>query len=289
MAEQKRELQMNEEKLLIAQAEDLIHRCCIQDIPVCSGFLDARQQSLLRRQFGTKHGDVTIVYYGGYEDADRVVMACLPFYLSEFSDLSGSAASDDHGSPAGRMTYFDDVLTVIRAHVPERSAAGRSGRSLAHSDYLGALMGLGIDRSVIGDILVRDDGADIIVRRDMADYLLQNLTSAGKAHISPEELPLAELRVPDKCVTLFSDTVASMRLDAVLSSAFRISRGKAAGAIRQSLVFVDHLQATRPDMNVREGAELVIRHMGKVRLAEIGKRTRKDRIRITFEKYDNNK
>ena len=159
MAEQKRELQMNEEKLLIAQAEDLIHRCGIQDIPVCSGFLDARQQSLLRRQFGTKHGDVTIVYYGGYEDADRVVMACLPFYLSEFSDLSGSAASDDHGSPAGRMTYFDDVLTVIRAHVPERSAAGRSGRSLAHSDYLGALMGLGIDRSVIGDILVRDDGS----------------------------------------------------------------------------------------------------------------------------------
>ena len=201
--------------------------------------------------------------------------------------LRGWAAEEEAAVSGSDIVSQSDTVVIARGTVEPKSV--KYAEQLSHRDYLGAVLGLGIERSVIGDILVRDDGADIIVRRDMADYLLQNLTSAGKAHISPEELPLAELRVPDKCVTLFSDTVASMRLDAVLSSAFRISRGKAAGAIRQSLVFVDHLQATRPDMNVREGAELVIRHMGKVRLAEIGKRTRKDRIRITFEKYDNNK
>lgn len=256
---------MNEDRLLIAQAEDLISRCSRQDIPVCSEFLDARQQSMLRRNFGNKQGDVTIEYYGGHDDADRVVMICLPYYMEEAEP--------------------DMFLSVIRASVPKNSAASRSGRALSHSDYLGSIMGLGIRRSVAGDILVREDGADIIVLKDMAEYLLQNLTSAGKAHISTEEIPLSELKIPQVERTEFTDTVASLRLDALLASAFRMSRGKAAEAIRQGLVFVDHMEATKNDMDIEEGAELVIRHHGKAKLVEVGKRTRKDRISITIARW----
>lgn len=292
---------MNEDKLLTAQAEDLIDRCSRQDIPLCSGFLDARQQSLLRGSFGTRQGDVTIAYFGGYDGADRVVMACLPGYMADYSyghtnpgdsDGGDSDPGDskgdgvDDGSGLG-YEYLKSVLTVIRANVPKSSSASRSGRALSHSDYLGTLMGLGVSRSVIGDILVSEEGADIIVLREMAEYFLQNLTHAGKANITPQEVELSDLRIPGVSVTVFTDTVPSMRLDAVLASAFRMSRGKAAEAIRQGLVFVDHMEATRTDMNIAEGAELVIRHHGKARLAEIGKRTRKDRISIKIERYGN--
>ncbi len=257
---------MDDDKLLLAQAEDLIGRCAARDIPACSGFLDARQQSILRKKFGERQGDVTIAYSGGYDDADRVVMACLPYYMDG--------------------TYFDDVLTVIRASVPKNSEAARSGRALSHSDYLGALMGLGISRSVTGDILVNEGGADIIVLKDMAEFLLQNLTGAGRARISAEEVPLSELRIPEQTWTEAGDTVASLRLDAVLASAFRMSRGKAAEAVRQGLVFVDHMEAGRPDMTVSEGAELVIRHKGKAKLLEVGRRTKKDRIGIRIARYE---
>ena len=264
---------MNEDKLLIAQAEDLIFRCDNRDIPTASGFLDARQQSILRRQFGDRQGEVRIEYFGGYPEADRVVMACLPYYLNNDSSENGAS-------------YFGDILTVIRAAKPKNSSASRSGRALSHSDYLGALMGLGIERTVIGDILVTEEGADIIVLKEMADYIMQNLDKAGKAYLSCEEVPLESLSIPEQKITEFGDTVASLRLDAVLASAFRTSRGKAAEAIRQGLVFVDHLEATRPDMTVTEGATLVIRHMGKAKLMEVGRRTRKDRIAITIGKYD---
>lgn len=266
---------MDDDKLLMAQAEDMIARCGSRDIPVSGGFLDARQQSVLRRHFGEKQGDVTIAFYGGYEEADRVVMACLPYYM----DMPGE----------GGASYFDEILTVIRAEMPKGSAASGSGRALTHRDYLGALMGLGVSRSVIGDILVTDEGADIIVQRDMAEYLLQNLTGAGRARLSAEEIPLAELRIPEADISEAHDTVASLRLDAVLASAFRLSRGKAQEAVRQGIVFVDHLEATRPDMIVEEGAELVIRHMGKAKLLEAGRRTRKDRISITVARYGGGK
>ena len=305
---------MNEDRLLTAHAEDLISRCNSQDIPVCSEFLDARQQSLLRAKFGTKQGDVTIVYSGGYDEADRVVMVCLPYYLADAIYISSKENSSDHcnsdhsnsdhgnsdygsmadsesssangnkGDASSQPSYIEDILTVIRAEVPKNSQASKSGRPLTHGDYLGALMGLGVRRSVIGDILVSENGADIIVLKEMADYLLQNLVSAGKASITASEIELSELRVPETERKEFSDTVASLRLDAVLASAFRLSRGKAAEAINQGLVFVDHLQATRTDMVVSEGAELVIRHLGKAKLTEVGKRTRKDRIRITIER-----
>ena len=257
--------------MLLAQAEDLISRCGRQDIPVSSGFLDAAEQSVLRRKFGTKQGDVTIAYCGGYEGADRVVMACLPYYMT--------------GGGEDEAVYFEKILTVVRASVAKGSAASSRGRALSHGDWLGALMGLGISRSVIGDILVTDDGADIIALKDMSEYLAQNLVSAGKAKVSTEVVPLNELRIREEDVTEYTDTVASLRLDAVLASAFRMSRGKAAEAIRRGLVFVDHIEVARPDMNVGEGAEMVIRHMGKARLAEVGRRTRKDRITITIAKY----
>ena len=259
---------MNEDKLILAQAEDRLEQCRAYDMLTHTGFLDARQQSLVRRSFGARQGDVQIVYYGGYSDADRVIMAALPYYMQEYAGES-----------------LRDLLTVIRATAPKGSHAAKNGRALAHSDYLGALMGLGLKRSVIGDILVREDGADIIVLTDIADFLMQTFASAGRSHLSLERVGIEELQLPERTVTEIHDTVASLRLDALLAAAFRLPRGKAADAIRQGLVFVDHLEATKADMPIEEGAELVIRHKGKVRLAAVGGRSRKDRINVTFEKY----
>ena len=258
---------MNDDKLILAQAEDRIEQCRSYDMLTHTGFLDARQQSLARRSFGTQQGDAQLLYYGGYDDADRVIMVCLPYYMS------------DDAAPVR------ELLTVIRATAPKGSHASRSGRSLSHSDYLGALMGLGIKRTVVGDILVREDGADIIVLTEIADYLMQTFASAGRSHLSLARLPIEALIVPEHETHEIHDTVASLRLDAVLAAAFRLPRGKAADAIRQGLVFVDHLEATKADMPVEEGAELVIRHKGKAILSEVGGRSRKDRINVTFTKF----
>ncbi len=278
---------MNEDKLILAQAEDRIEQCRNYDMLTHTGFLDARQQSLVRRAFGVRQGDVRLVYDGGYKDADRVILAALPYYME---DLYAESLSADAGAAAGlsaaSIPPVRELLTVIRATAPKGSqASARSGRALSHSDYLGALMGLGIKRTMVGDILVREDGADILVLTEIADYIMQTFASAGRSHLSLERLPAEALLIPEQKTAEIRDTVASLRLDALLAAAFRLPRGKAADAIRQGLVFVDHLEATKADMPIEEGAELVIRHKGKAVLTTVGGKSRKDRINVTFTRY----
>lgn len=84
---------------------------------------------------------------------------------------------------------------------------------------------------------------------------------------------------------MISDSVASVRLDNVVASAFRLSRTKAADLIRQGQVFVDHMESLKPDQKLAEGTLISVRHQGRVRLVEIGGRSRKGREYITMEKY----
>ena len=100
-----------------------------------------------------------------------------------------------------------------------------------------------------------------------------------------EAVDLEELHVPEQRSVMVKDTVASLRLDNVISSAFSVSRAKAADAIRSGLVFVNSIQSEKPDMQVDEGAKLVLRGKGKASLREVGGRTRKDRIFIAIERF----
>ena len=79
-------------------------------------------------------------------------------------------------------------------------------------------------------------------------------------------------------------SVASLRLDNTVSSGFKISRSKAAQAIRSGSVCVNHMEVCQPDFRVGEGDLISVRKKGRIRLNEVGGRTGKDRIGITFEK-----
>lgn len=248
-----------EDKMLLAGAEDKFNQCLDQYRVTHTTFLDLRQRSLVDRHCRqlAKGSDVKCTFYGGYDDAERAIAAFLPDY-ADISQLP---------------------LSVIRAEAPP------SGRKLTHRDYLGSLTGLGLKREMIGDILVRDDGADIIIMDDIEDFLMLNYQKAGRTELSLSALPLSELRIPETKTTMIKDTVASLRLDNVISSAFKMSRSKAADAIRTGLVFINSLQAEKPDMKVEEGDKLVLRGKGKAYLKEVGGQTRKDRTYIVVERY----
>lgn len=262
---------MKEDNFLLGQIEDKITQCENKYIVTHTGFLDSHQQSLARTYCRKNYlpvfdaepeadslPPVRTIFYGGYEEAERVILINLPDY----------AALSDY-----------DPLTVIRASKAEGS------RELSHRDYLGSLVGLGIKRELLGDILVRPDGADIIALTDIADFILLNYYKAGRTNLSLSQLPIDELIVPEQKRTVMTDTVASLRLDSVVASAFGLSRGKAAEAIGRGIVFVNHVEVTKSDFAVSEGDKIVLRGKGKACLTEIGGRSRKDRQYITIEKY----
>jgi RNA-binding protein YlmH len=147
------------------------------------------------------------------------------------------------------------------------------------------MLGLGIDRSVTGDILVREDGADIIIVPEIAEFLMSEYIQVGRTVIRTEKVPAEELIIPEVKVQMIHDTVPSVRLDNVVSSAFKISRSKAAEAIRGGIVSVDHIECLKPDAKLEEGQTLVLRGKGKAILKELGGESKKGRIWISIARY----
>lgn len=243
-----------EDSILLSLVEDKLRQCQEQYCITNTNFLDIHQCALVEKEFAfTKH-----ILYGGYEDAERRVMVFLPDYQDGIDE---------------------DPLEILRVHVPKGSKA------LGHRDYLGSILSLGIDRNVTGDIIVREDGADIIILKSMEEFLLSHYDQAGHTHLKTEIVPMSDLNLGQVHTSLKKDTVASLRLDNVLGSAFNLSRSKAQEAIKMGVVFVNGIQCEKPDKEIEEGTKIVLRGKGKAILKEIGPNTRKDRIVVILELY----
>jgi Uncharacterized conserved protein, contains S4-like domain len=247
---------MNEDAALIAGIEDKIRQCQENYMVTNSPFLDMRQRTLVDAQC-RNHSGLRHLFYGGYEEAERTTAVFLPDY-------------------AELETY--NPLALLRI-------THDGYKALSHRDYLGSLMNLGIKREIIGDILVRDKGADIVIMKDMGDFLLYHYEKAGRTYLGAEIVSIDKIIVPEGRFEEKRDTVASLRLDNVISSAFTMSRGKAAEAVDRGLVYVNGLQCIKSDRQIKEGDKLVLRGKGKILLKAIGGVTKKERISIVIQKY----
>lgn len=254
-------MSMKEEKIFIGKIKDKIKSASEKYMTICSDFLDPHEHKLALGAIKESCvNEINIEFFGGYGDAERVMMFCLP----EYTSLEEAA---------------DENLRVIRVSTKD------GGRVLRHGDYLGSLTGLGISRSKIGDILVYENGADIIVNDEIVEFLLTNYVKAGKNYLQVSELPISELKIPEGARDLLRTTIASQRLDNIVSSAFGLSRNKAAEAVKRGIVFVNSLEQTKIDKQIVEGDKIALRGKGKIIVKEIGNRTRKDRIIMEYERY----
>ncbi len=249
---------MKNDNLIISRINDRIVQCERGFYVTSTGFLDSHQQSLAVPALHSSP-DVHAFLWGGYDEAERRIVVCMPRdYPLEYSD----------------------ILSVLHIEIPKGS------RELTHRDYLGSILSLGIERRVIGDILVRDNGADIICLSEISDFLLNEYRQIGRVEVLQSSIVgLDKLQLPEHRVQKIRDTVSSLRLDNVISSAFGLSRANAVKAIKSGIVAVNHLETLKPDQRIDEGAVLTLRGKGKAALARIGGTSKKDRIWIEIDRY----
>ena len=246
-----------EDKLLLAKLWDKINMGLRKNIPSSTCFLSPRELEMSRYLFGDLPG---LYPFGGYADAERKMLCWLPDYLEEESLL------EDGPLVCLRATFWD-------------------GDTPSHRDFLGALMGAGIGRETIGDICVGKGSCDFFVTAEIAPYILQNFTSAGRTHLHLEAIPLSQVQIADPEVKEIRDTVASLRLDSILSSGFRIGRSLAAQYISAGKAAVDGLPCEKPDKLIAEGMKISVRGLGKIKLATVGGNTKKGRISVVIHRY----
>ena len=250
--------QTAEDKLLLAKLWDKISAGIRRDIPAHTCFLSPREQEMARYLFGEQPG---LVRFGGYGDAERKMICYLPDYLDVDSLY-------DAGSP------------VVCLH-----AEYYEGDTLSHRDFLGALMGAGIARDTVGDICTGKGCCDFFVSAEIAPYILQNFSSAGRTRLHLTQVPLNQAAVQEPEVKELRDTLASLRLDSVISAGFRIGRSQAAQFISAGKAAIDGLPCEKPDKTVTEGTKISVRGLGKIKLQTVGGQTKKGRISVIIHRY----
>lgn len=246
-----------EDRVLLAKIWDKINTGPQKNIPANTGFLSPRELEMARFLFGNLEGLHT---FGGYDEAERKMLIYLPDYMEQ------NCLAEDAPLVCLRATFYD-------------------GDSPSHRDFLGALMGCGISRESIGDICVGKGSCDFFVTEEIAPYLLQNFTGAGRTKVHLEQIPLGEVSVPEPEVKEIRDTVASLRLDSVIASGFRIGRSAAAQHITAGKVAIDGLPCEKPDRPVEEGCKISVRGLGKIKLKTVNGRTKKGRISVVIDHY----
>ena len=181
-----------DERLLLGRVWDKYEQCRRRNIPVVTGFLSPAEQELVRRLMGALDVREGWLLWGGYDTAQRRQAHFLPDWQT---------GPDFEAVAALRATFYEP-------------------NSLTHRDVLGSLMGLGVTRESVGDILVAEQSVDVLVTEPVRRFLLDSWDSAGRVRLKVQPIGPTELQVPEEKVKLLRDTVSSLRLDSVLSVGF---------------------------------------------------------------------
>ena len=265
-----------ERSLLDARLEDAILRS-EKGTVACLSFLtprECRQAERFLRQRGYMEN---AWLWGGYEGAERKSLFLLPEYL--LLCLS---------EPIER-TDPKEFLELLREQVEKEVCAlrvmGSGFRSLTHRDYLGSIMGLGLERDVLGDIAVqKSHEAVLFCTETIANFLTENLSKVGSDTVKCRRYEVDENFTDGRVYQPIRDTVASPRLDCVVAALTNLSREQAQSAIRSGLVEVEYEPTERTDLILVPPAVLSVRGHGRFILRSFDGETRKGRLRLCADK-----
>ena len=251
-----------EERVLLARVLDKLELSRSRGVPARTAFLSPGEQASAAGLLQAC-GQPRCLFWGGYPDSER--KAC--FFLAPWQEAEDLALT------------MDEHLAAVQASFPGEA-------SLTHRDILGSLMGLGLDRALLGDLLLPRPGVcQAVALREALPILLSQWESAGRWRVRLEELPLSQLTPVSAQVKTIRDTVAALRLDAVAAAGFSLSRGKAADLITSGRVSLNHRECLKPDRQVARGDVITCRGLGKCVVKELPGQSRKGRTMVVLERY----
>ena len=224
----------------------------------------------------------TAYFLGGHPHAERMRAVLLPTYtegmLPDIGDTPLSLALADVG--------LDDLAREVLDVVAVLYVCGSGFRNLVHRDYLGSVLGLGLERDVLGDILVKDDhSAYLFCKGEICPFLMEHLTHVGSDPVKVSRLDPTTPIDYQKNTLPIHDTIASPRLDCIVASLCNLSREKAQTTIQSGLVELNYEPCDACNQTVMPPAVLSVRGVGKFTVIAFGGETRKGRLRLVAEKY----
>ena len=250
-----------EQRLLLGRALDKLELAQKRSVLSYTQFLSPGERAAVEELLSAC-GHPRHMMFGGFPGAER----CICIFLPDWQDEDG-VLNDPEGPVAALEAVF------------------HTDAKLSHRDFLGSLMGLGITREKLGDILVDQGRAQLLLLRETLPILLSQWESAGRWKLKLREIPLHELQVKPPQVKTLRDTVAALRLDAVCASGFSTSRGRAVEFISAGRVSLNHRECTKADRTVAQGDVISCRGLGKCVVREVLGQSKKGRTMIVIDRF----
>ena len=225
---------------------------------VFTDFLSPPEVAETTRAF-SRLTEVQVVAWGGYPQAERQRIAIAREEVPLEQSQVQVAALDIAGN------FLFDTAT--------------------HRDFLGAMLGTGIVRDKTGDIIVLGErGAQAIVVPELVEFLEMNLNQVRSVPVKTQRIDLSELKIREPKKKELTTVEASLRLDAIASAGFSMSRSKMADFIDGGDVRVNWKEITQSSYLVKPGDLIAIRSKGRLEVGEVNV-TKKDRYRVQLTRY----
>ena len=269
-------------RLLYSRLDDLCSRGSRGEAAV-SPYLTPREAKYARMHLSFRISAGLALLWGGYPAAERVRVFILPDYTEGLVAPEGLA---DNPISALCTAGLDDLADALRGAVCPIQVKGSGFRELTHRDYLGSVLGLGLERDAIGDILIPDaHSAILLTDTRVGDFLTTALEKVATDTVKVSRLPEGTPLQGTRRLQPITDTVASERLDCVVAALCNLSREKAQMTVRSGIVELDYEICEACDTTVEAPAVISVRGYGKFVVHSFDGTTRKGRIRLVAGKY----
>ena len=243
---------MENETLLKKRLAELSHRAFERGYTTYSTFLNLQEISILK----SLKVDSKYSLFGGYENADRCVAA--------FSN--------------------DEIYSYPIVCIKIKPLQQKFSDKLTHRDFLGALMNLGIERGMLGDIKIINNEGYLFCLDKISQYIVDNLSSIKHTSVKCkiiDDIPELFNQIPDEEEYI----VSSLRIDTVVSAVFKMSRNSASQLINQEKIFINSKTVYKDSVQLKEGDVVSVRGYGKFIYSQTVNETRKHKMVVAIRLY----
>lgn len=248
---------MKEQDLCKKRLIDLSHQASVKEIVLFSPFLNLNEQNIYHTNKNQYYCNTKL--FGGYDGAERQMVAFIPDALCY------------------EWEYPIDCIKIAPQYP-------KFAEEYTHRDVLGALMSLGIERSILGDIVFQEKACYVFVDQMMSSFLMENIHEIKHTIVTTELWVPKELSLKQE-YEVKNESIASDRIDCIIAKAYNLSRSQAAELLISERVFCDGKTISNCNHNCKSGSIISVRGKGRFRFETQKDITKKGKLKVQFHYY----
>ncbi len=274
------------DSIVVARALDKLRES--EYAPAVTDFMTPAEKCTVYSELSRLGEAEKCFFWGGYPEAERCMAVFLPdWYLPENPPIHQMPTDGERAAYFARYLAASSSLSLAdELPISSLRIKGSGFKCLSHRDFMGGILSLGIERSVVGDIAVVSEAEAVVFVHDrIREYILDNLTKIGRDGVRTELIPPNTEQTISRSMEEIVINISSPRLDVVVKAITGKSREVSAETVRAGFVELSYRTVENVSEEVKTGDVISVRGYGKYITGDIIGQTKSGRLKMILKKY----